>query len=95
LGIDESLWQLANPNLLFEEGQRVNLALFDYATECPWIYGASLGGTMGEGREPQIILKSDQRNRVLNLGLAENSKLNQAARTRTENSSKAMFLKLR
>jgi hypothetical protein len=49
---------------------------------------------MGKGREPQIILKTDQRNLVLELGQGGNSKRNQAAGTRTEFSSKAMFLKL-
>ena len=34
---------------------------------------------MGKSREPQIILKTDQRNVILELGLGENSKQNQAA----------------
>jgi hypothetical protein len=34
-----------------------------------WNFGASLGGTMGKGREPQIILKKDQRTILLELGL--------------------------
>jgi hypothetical protein len=55
-------------------------------------YGASLGGTMGKGRETQIILKSDQRTIILELGLGENSKPNQVAGMKTERSSKAMFL---
>jgi hypothetical protein len=46
---------------------------------------------MGKGREPQIILKTDERNVLLELG---NSKRNQAAGTRNEFSSRAMFLKL-
>jgi hypothetical protein len=49
---------------------------------------------MGKSREPQIILKTDQRNVILELGLGGNSKRNQAAGTRTEPSLKAMFLKL-
>jgi len=49
---------------------------------------------MGKSREPQIILKTDQRNVILELGLGENSKQNQAAGTRTEPLSKALFLKL-
>jgi hypothetical protein len=57
-------------------------------------FGASLVGSMTKGREPQIILKSDQRNLVLELGLGENTKRNQAAGTRTEFFWKAMFLKL-
>jgi hypothetical protein len=32
-------------------------------------FGSTLGGTMGKGREPQIILKTDQRNVILELGL--------------------------
>jgi hypothetical protein len=44
--------------------------------------------------EPQIILKTDRRNVILELGLGENSKQNQAAGTRTEPFSKALFLKL-
>jgi hypothetical protein len=32
-------------------------------------YGSTLGGDMGKGREPQIILKTDQRNVLLELGL--------------------------
>jgi hypothetical protein len=39
---------------------------------------------MGKSREPQIILKTDQRNVILELGLGENSKRNQVAGTRTE-----------
>jgi hypothetical protein len=49
---------------------------------------------MGKDREPQIILKTDLRNVILELGLGINSKQNQAAGTRTESFSKAMFLKL-
>jgi hypothetical protein len=52
------------------------------------------GGSMGKSREPQIILKTDQRNVILELGLGKNSKQNQAAGTRTEPFSKAMLLKL-
>jgi hypothetical protein len=57
-------------------------------------FGSTLGGSMGKGRERQIILKTDQRNVILELGLGENSKQNQAAGTRTEPFSKAMFVKL-
>jgi hypothetical protein len=32
-------------------------------------FGCTLGGTMGKGRERQIILKTDQRNVILELGL--------------------------
>jgi hypothetical protein len=35
-------------------------------------YGCTLGGTMGKGRERQIILKTDQRTILLELGLGEN-----------------------
>jgi hypothetical protein len=49
---------------------------------------------MGKSHEPQIILKTDQRNVIIELGLGENSKQNQAAGTRTEPFSKALFLKL-
>jgi hypothetical protein len=49
---------------------------------------------MGKSREPQIILKADQRNVIFELGLGENSKQNQATETRTEPSSKALFWKL-
>ena len=50
------------------------------------------GGPWAKSREPQIILKTDQRKVILELGLGENSKRNQAAGTRTGPSSKAMFL---
>jgi hypothetical protein len=49
---------------------------------------------MGKDREPQIILKTDQRTVHLKMGLGGNSKRNQADGTRTEPLSKAMFLKL-
>ena len=32
-------------------------------------YGCTLGGTMGKGRERQIILKTDQRTVLLEMGL--------------------------
>jgi len=32
-------------------------------------FGSSVGGSMGKSREPQIILKTDQRNAILELGL--------------------------
>jgi hypothetical protein len=32
-------------------------------------FGSTLGGTMGKGRERQIILKTDQRTLILELGL--------------------------
>ena len=31
-------------------------------------YGCTLGGTTGKGREPQIMLKTDERDLVLELG---------------------------
>jgi hypothetical protein len=49
---------------------------------------------MGKSREPQIILKTDQRNVILELGLEGKFQANQADETRTGPSSKAMFLKL-
>jgi hypothetical protein len=57
-------------------------------------FGSSVGGSMGKSREPQIILKRDRRNVILELGLGKNSKQNQEAGTRTEPFSKALFLKL-
>jgi hypothetical protein len=32
-------------------------------------YGSSLGGTIGKGREPEVILKTDERRIILDLGL--------------------------
>jgi hypothetical protein len=62
-----------------------------------------LGGTMGKGRERQIILKTDHRTilaELLTCGKcqaksAENVKQNQHVVTRIEPFSKAMILKLR
>jgi hypothetical protein len=58
-------------------------------------YGSTLGGSMGKVREREIILKTDQRDILLEMGLGENSKRDQADGTRTESFSKAMFVKLK
>jgi hypothetical protein len=49
---------------------------------------------MGKDREREIILKTDQRTVLHELGLGANSKQNQPVGTRIEPLSKAMFLKL-
>jgi hypothetical protein len=41
-------------------------------------FGSTLGGTMGKGRERQIILKTNQRTLVPESGLGESSKRNQS-----------------
>jgi hypothetical protein len=41
-------------------------------------FGCTLGGTMGNGREPQVILKTDERNLVLELGARGNSSAGQS-----------------
>jgi hypothetical protein len=49
---------------------------------------------MGKGRERQIILKTDQRTLLLELGLGGKFQAHQADGTSAESFSKAMFLKL-
>jgi hypothetical protein len=56
--------------------------------------GSRVGGTMGKGREQQIILKTDQRTLLLELGLGGKFQAHQADGTSAESFSKAMFLKL-
>jgi hypothetical protein len=56
--------------------------------------GCTLGGTMGKGRERQIVLKTDQRTVLLEMGLGGKFQQKSSAYgTRTEPFSKAMFFK--
>ena len=49
---------------------------------------------MGKGRKRQIILNTDQRDILLEMGLGGKFQTSQTDGTRTESFSKAMFLKL-
>jgi hypothetical protein len=62
---------------------------------CPpfWNYGSTLGGSMGKGREPKIILNTDERNLVLELGARGNSSSIQAVGMRTKSSSRMTSLR--
>jgi hypothetical protein len=57
-------------------------------------FGSTLGETMGKGRERQIILKTDQRDILLEMGLGGKFQAKSSYGTRTKPFSKAMFLKL-
>jgi hypothetical protein len=58
-------------------------------------FGCTLGGTMGKGRERQIILKTDQRNILLEMGLGGKFRTRSSGWGENRIFSKAMFVKLK
>jgi hypothetical protein len=54
----------------------------------------TLGGPLGKSREPQIILKTDQRNLIVELGLGGKFQAKSSGWNENRTFPKAMFLKL-